>query len=172
MREKAILQIPGITLIVAFLSLNVNLAAQDSKVNFSGTWLLNVSKSNFGESFRPGGFGSGDFTARQELNLLTVERTYNSPNGESRNVTNKYTLDGKECINSTGRGESKSYANWSADGKSLTILTIRTFERNGQKREIKSTEVWGFTSPGTLEIVTTMQMRDGERKFTGIYDKQ
>jgi Tol biopolymer transport system component len=87
-------------------------------------------------------------------------------------MTSKYTLDGKESVNTTGRGESKSIATWSADGKSLTIVTTRTFERDGQSMEMKSSEVWTLTSPTTMSIVRTMNTPDGERKTTMVYDKK
>jgi len=87
-----------------------------------------------------GGFGSGNLVVKQESNNLVVERT----RGE-QTVTFKYTLDGKESINSTGRGESKSTAGWSADGKTLKIVTIRSFSRDGQTTEMKTAEEWTLT---------------------------
>jgi len=113
-----------------------------------------------------GGFG-GNFTAKQEANLLTVERT----RGE-RTITSKYTLDGKESVNSTGRGDSKSVATWSSDGKTLTIVTTRSVERDGQTTEMKTTESWTLTSPASLSIVSMMNTPNGERKTTMVYDKK
>jgi len=75
-------------------------------------------------------------------------------------------------VNTTGRGESKSTATWSADGKTLTIVTTSTFERDGQTTEMKSTQVWSLTSPTALSIVTTMTTPNGERKTTMVYDKK
>jgi Tol biopolymer transport system component len=119
-----------------------------------------------------GGFGGGDFTATQEANLLTVERTRPGQDGQSMTITSKYTLDGKVSVNTTRRGESKSTATWSADGKSLTIVSTRTFERDGQVMEMKSNEVWTLTSPTALSIVNTMNTPNGERKTTMVYDKK
>jgi hypothetical protein len=119
-----------------------------------------------------GGFGGGDFVAKQEANLLTVERTRTNQSGESVKTTSNYTLDGKESINTTGRGESKSVATWSADGKSLTIVTTRTFERDGQTTEMKSSEVWSLPDAKILSIVTTMNTPNGERKTTMVYDRK
>ncbi len=119
-----------------------------------------------------GGFGGGDFTAKQEANLLTVERTMSGPGGESTEITTKYTLDGKECINSTGRGESKSKATWSADGKTLKIATSRTFDIQGETRTMNSTEEWTLKDAKTLSIKTTMETPMGERTSTRVYDKK
>ena len=87
-------------------------------------------------------------------------------------IISNYALDGKESVNTTGRGESKSIATCTADGKSLTIVTIRTFERDGQSMEMKSSEVWSLISPATLSIVRTMNTPNGERKTTMVYDKR
>ena len=166
--------------ILAFLIMPLASNGQAGKANFSGTWALNAEKSTFGQGQgqppqgQPpqgqgrGGFGGGNFTAKQEANLLTVERTMGD-----RTVISKYTLDGKESVNTTGRGESKSVATWSADGKALTIATTRSFERDGQTTQMKSTEVWTLTGPSALSIVTTSTGREGqERKRTMVYDKK
>ncbi len=156
--------------ILAFLIMPLASNGQAGKANFSGTWALNAEKSTLGESQGQGrgGPGGGNFVAKQEANLLTVERTMGD-----RTVISKYTLDGKESVNSTGRGESKSVATWSADGKALTIVTTRSFERDGQTVQMKSTEVWTLTGPSTLSIVNTSTSREGqERKRTMVYDKK
>jgi Tol biopolymer transport system component len=106
----------------------------------------------------------GDFTVAQEANLLTRTRT--TQDGTTR--VSKYTLDGKECVNISSRGESKSTANWSDDGKTLTIVT--KFNFNGNERT--STEVWSLTDPKTLSIESTRQTPDGEVKAKMIYDKK
>jgi hypothetical protein len=178
------MQIVSFTVLFAFLCMPLAINAQGSKADFSGKWTLNASKSDMGQppqgqgqpsqgrGQRMGGFGGGDFTATQEANLLTVERTRTGQDGQSMTITSKYTLDGKVSVNTTGRGESKSTANWSADGKSLTILTTRTFERDGQSMEMKSNEVWTLTGPSTLSIVNTMNTPNGERKTSMVYDKK
>jgi len=161
--------------ILAFLIMPLASNGQAGKANFSGTWALNAEKSTFGQGQgQPpqgqgrGGPGGGNYVAKQEANLLTVERTMGD-----RTVISKYTLDGKESVNSTGRGESKSVATWSTDGKALTIVTTRSFERDGQTVQMKSTEVWTLTGPTTLSIVNTSTSREGqERKRTMVYDKK
>ena len=167
--------------IIAFLVMPLASNGQSGKANFAGTWALNAEKSTpapgqgqppqgggqgQGQGMR-GGFGGGNFVAKQEANLLTVDRTMGD-----RTVSSKYTLDGKESINTTGRGESKSVATWSADGKSLTIVTTRSFERDGQTTQMKTSEVWSLTNPSTLSITTTRTTPNGERKSTMVYDKK
>jgi hypothetical protein len=119
-----------------------------------------------------GGFGGGNFVAKQEENLLTVDRTRPDQSGTPQTTTSKYTLDGKECVNTSGMGEAKSVATWASDGKSLTILTTRTFDRNGQSMTTKTTEVWTLTSPTTLSVVSTRTSPNGDRTSTMVYDKK
>lgn len=175
MKKKLTLQILSFAILFAFLCMPVNTSAQGSKANFAGTWAFNAEKSNLGDAPQGGGQrmgGGGDFVAKQEANLLTVESSRTGQDGQSVTTTSKYTLDGKVSVNTTGRGESNSTATWSADGKSLTIVTTRTFERDGQSMEMKTTEVWSMTSPTVLSIVRTMNTPNGERKTTMVYDKK
>lgn len=175
----------SVMIIGAFLLMPLALNAQAGKVNFSGTWALNADKSNFGQAPQGGGqpgqgggfgggmrMGGGNFTAKQEANLLTVDRTMPDMNGGTQTVSSKYTLDGKESVNSSAFGDAKSVSTWSADGKSLTIVTNRTIDRGGQTMEMKTTEVWSLTSPETLSIVSTRTTPNGERTTTMVYDKK
>jgi hypothetical protein len=171
MKKKLLVQILSFTVLFAFLCLPLTTSAQGSKTNFAGTWAFNAEKSNLGDSPQGGRMG-GDFTATQEANLLSVVRTRTGQDGQATTTTTKYTLDGKVSVNTTGRGESKSTATWSADGKVLTIVTTSTFERDGQTTEMKSTQVWSLTGPTVLSIVTTMATPNGERITTMVYDKK
>ena len=164
-----LLQLVSLTVVLALIAPEM-IHAQAGKANFSGTWVLNTSKSTMPQGGGGGGRGGGrmggssTFTVTQDANVLTQTRT--SQDGTSR--ATKYTLDGKETVNSTGRGERKSTAKWSGDGKSLTITTKSSY--NGNERT--STEVWSLTDARTLSIVSTRPGRDGEMKLTMVYDKK
>lgn len=167
---------------MVMLSLSVILAfvapvltnAQAGKANFSGTWAYNAEKSD--QPAQQGGraFGGGDFIAKQDGNVLQVDRTRTNQNGESVTTTTKYTLDGKESVNTTGRGESKSTATWSADGKTLTINTAMSFTgQDGTVREMKSKEVWVLADASTLTLTTSSTGPDGtERVMKRVYNKK
>ena len=141
------------------------LDAQAGKVDFTGDWVLNAAKSVLPQ----GGagvqrLGGNSITIIQEINLLTQTRMLR--NGTSR-VT-KYYLDGKESVSTTGEGEIKSTAKWSADGKTLTIVTRTTINNN----ERISTAVWNLIDEKTLSIVITRRNQSGEVKATMVYDKK
>jgi hypothetical protein len=172
----------NVTNFMRLLSLTVILALiapamtnAQGKANFAGTWAFNAEKSTLPQGGGGGGQrmgGGGDFTAAQEANLLSVTRTRTGQDGTATTTTMKYTLDGKESINTNPRGDSKSVATWSADGKSLTIATSRTMDFNGETREIKSSEVWTLTDASTITVVSTRQGQDGEVKSTLVYNKK
>jgi hypothetical protein len=166
-----------------FISLALGLAliapvmvnAQAGKTNFAGDWTFNSEKSTLPSGQGGGGgmrMGGGNVAVTQEANLLTVARTRTGQDGQSTTMTMKYTLDGKESVNTSPRGESKSVATWAADGKSLTIETSRTMDMNGESRTMKSTEVWTLTDPKTLSVTSTRQSPNGEVKATMVYEKK
>ena len=174
--RTGILRILSLTVILAFL-LPAMTNAQ-GKANFAGNWTYNASKSTqppAGGGGR-GGFGGGNIVATQEANLLTVATTRTGQDGTPVTTTMKYTLDGKESINTTpgfGGGEPMkvpSVATYSADGKSLTIVTTRTFN----DQTMKTTEVWTLTDANTLTITSTRPGFNGGDPTTTnrVYDKK
>ena len=143
--------------------------AQAGKANFAGSWTMNEAKSTLPQGGGGGGFGGrmggGTFTVTQDANTLSQSRT--GQDGTER-VT-KYTLDGKESSNPMGPGgESKSTAKWSADGKSLTIVTKMDFNGN----EMTTTAVWSLIDAKTLSIASTRPGPDGEMVTKMVYDKK
>ena len=167
-----LMKILSLTIMLAFVA-PVMINAQAGKANFAGSWKYNAEKSNVGQAQGQGQgggmrMGGGDFVAKQEANLLTVTRTMTRQDGTSNTTENKYTLDGKETVTTTQRGESKSTATWSADGKSLTIVTKMMMN----DMEMKTTAVWTLTDATTLTMTTTRPGQDGaEMKITAVYNK-
>ena len=163
----------SLTIILAFVA-PVMINAQTGKTNFAGSWIMNATKSTQPQGGGGGGqrMGGGDVVVTQEANLLTVSRTRTGQDGQPTTTVLKYTLDGKESINTSPRGDSKSVAKWSADGKTLTIATTRTMDMNGETRTIASSEEWVLTDPKTLTVTSTRQGQDGEVKTVLVYDKK
>ena len=158
-----------LTLMLSFM-LPAIIIAQVSKANFSGNWVLNEGKSSLGDGRRMGTIRS--MTVTQEENKLNVAGTTSGRDGGSMTNTLAYTLDGKESINSSQRGDSKSVAVWSSDGKSLTITTNRSINMNGTSRDMRSVEVWSLSDSQTLSVKSTTTMQGGDISVTMIYDKK
>jgi hypothetical protein len=178
--RTAILRMISLTVILAFL-LPAMTNAQ-GKANFAGNWTFNATKSPQpaggpgGGGMGGGRMGGGNMVVTQEANLLTVATTRNGQDGTPTTTTMKYTLDGKETINTMagfGGGDPMkvpSTATYSADGKSLTIVTTRTF----QDQTMKTTEVWTLTDASTLSIASTRPGFGGgdPTTTTRVYDKK
>jgi hypothetical protein len=88
-------------------------------------------------------------------------------------MSGKYTLDGQVCEN-TGIMDmkTKSTVIWSADKKSITIASSTIFDMNGDKMEMKSSEIWKLEGDKILTIEATNSTPDGEMKTTPVYDKK
>ncbi len=144
--------------------------AQGKKTDFSGSWKLNEETSNFGDSqFRRAAL---KMTIQQKGNDMTLEKVLTNRSGETYNSTEKLSLDGKECENSVNNRMRKSKANWSDDGKNLTISTVMVFEREGQSMEINTVEIYKKSDDGNhLLIDYTSSSPRGEMKQTLVYDK-
>jgi len=140
--------------------------AQAGNANFSGNWALNQSRSTTGGDQRMGG-ASPTMTVTQEANRLSVTRATAGRDGASTPTTTNFSLDGKETVNSSQRGESKTVAVWSSDGKTLTTTTTRNF--NGMA--MKTVEVWTIDS-NTLTIKSEATTPQGNRSSTFVYDKR
>lgn len=146
--------------------------AGDAQVNFSGEWNLNKDKSDQPSGRRRGRMLATKMMISQKDNDLTVERIYKRKNGEERNVTEKFTLDGKKCTNEVMNREMTSTVERTKDGKSLTINSKMTFERQGKSFEMTSTEKWTLVNDGkSLEIESTFHTPRGDRSRKAFYDR-
>jgi hypothetical protein len=168
--HRSFMQVMALMIVFSLFILPVKMNAQGAKPNFAGTWAFNESKSNLGEG---GNFRRAtQITVTQEGNNLTAARVRTNQDGESTTTTEKFTLDGKESVNDTGRGPSKAIVTWSADGKTLNFAITRTFDRNGETTTMKSTEIWTLTDAKTLSILSTATFQGNEMKTTLVYDKK
>lgn len=171
--KRKLFQFLSFAVIIAFMMPALT-NAQGGKANFAGNWAVNAEKSTQPQQGGQGGGGSrqrGPLTVTQEANLLNVETSWTNQDGETTKSAMKYTLDGKETINTRPQGDSKSVATWSADGKTLTVVTNRTMDINGESRTIKTTAVWAMEG-ANLAVTTTTPTQNGDRVVKLVYDKK
>jgi hypothetical protein len=131
--------------------LTASLAAQ-SKPNFSGTWKLNVAKSDFG--VLPPSNGRTDIIDHQDPNLKDTVSD-DAAQGQ-QNYTLAMTTDGKEAINKPGGLEMKNVAAW--DASNLVVNTKLQFQ--GSDVTIKTS--WALSAES--------QMGETDQKL--IFEKQ
>jgi hypothetical protein len=152
-----------------FTLIAMNLAAQ---TNFAGTWALNQSKSNFGDSQNRRAATS--LVVTQDAKVLAVESTRPGRDGGETKTTAKYNLDGSVSENQARNNTRKSTVSWSADKSVMTIASTMTMDMNGQSREMKSSEIWKLTEGGKLLLIDNVRTnQEGtEVKTTAAYDKK
>ncbi len=147
-----------------FLILWASLSIAAQEIDFSGNWKLNSGKSKLNAEFS---FAPFQLIIAQKGNDLSVER-HSEFQGESFTMTDKFTLDGKECVN-TGYMETKkkSNATWSDDKKSLKI-TSKIVMDDGN--EINITEIYKLDG-ANLVIDSSSTSSWGDMTETHVYDK-
>ncbi len=157
--------------VASFLLISLSLVDAGDQADFSGKWVLNNEKSILGEGGRV--MLATQMTVTQRADKMSLERVTKRRNGEETTSKEELSLDGKECKNTVRNREITATANWSADGKSLTIASRSTFERNGNRMQIAAVEVWQLTDGGkSLTIQYNSKSPRGERKATLVYEKE
>jgi len=163
------MSVRSLTVAALLASAVLSPVSAQSKPDFSGSWKLNVEKSDPMGGMGGGGGGGmamGPITITQTAATLVIE----SKRGESV-VTTTYKLDGTESTNTTQRGESKSKVSW--DGSSLVINTESTFNGANGAMTVTSKEVRSLSADGkTMTVVRTSQTPNGEMTRKTVFDKQ
>ena len=152
----------GTVAILAMAAFAVVAVAQN-KTNFSGTWKLNTSKSDFG--MIPGPDSRTDVIEHKDPSLK-VSVTAEGAQGKQQYTVN-YTTDGKEAVNSLPGREMKSTLSW--QGKSLVVDTKLKFQ--GNDVTVKST--WTLSDDGktlTQNAHLTSPMGETDQKL--VFEKQ
>ncbi len=150
-------------LAVVFLLAGLLCPAQEARPNFTGKWVLDTAKSDFGPV--PGPSSRNDVIDHQDPKLkLTV--TSKGQQGELVAELN-YTTDGKENTNTIRGREVKSKTRW--EGKQL--VTEAKMELQGNTLEIKDT--WELSGDGkVLTIGRELKSPQGEASQKLIFNKE
>lgn len=130
--------------------------------DFSGTWMLDVNKSDTGMKKPVAGAQMKKVVLiiKQTSTKLSVERS----NGDVA----VYNLNGSESVNNLpGGGQSKTTINWVGD-----TLVAKTISYVSGKY-IRSTDVRSLSANGKEMVLrVSLQMPGGEKKQTLVYSKQ
>ena len=137
--------------------------AQDGKPNFSGTWELQVEKSDFGPL--PGPKAQTNVVEHKDPKLK-VATTAKTDQGDRTTVRN-FTTDGEENTNQLGNGTLKSRAHWVENA----LVVEGTLEVQGNKVQIK--DRWQLSDDAktlTVARLLSSEMGEAEQKF--VFDKK
>ncbi len=133
--------------------------------DFSGTWNLNKDKSTLNDQFS---MAPKQIILIQNNDGLAVER-HGSFQDQDYTINDKFTLDGKECINAGWMDtQKKSTAAWSSDEKSLTITSKIPMQDGG---EMTINETYQ-TEENNLKIVVKVSSSFGDVTETYLFEKQ
>lgn len=150
----------SLTILLA-LPLVSSLAQQ--KPDFSGTWKLNVAKSEFGQF--PGPVSRTDVITHKEPSLSN-NVTAEGAQGKQQ-YTVSYTTDGKEALNKIGPREVKSTLKWV--GSNLVISS----KFNYNDMDVNSEATWSLSADGktlTISAHFVSSMGEADQKF--VFEKQ
>lgn len=134
-----------------------------AKPNFSGTWKLDASQSDFGPMPTP---DKWERTITHEDPSLKYKTVQVGQQGELTTETS-YTTDGKERTNKFRDQEYKGVAKWDGD-----VLTIQS-KREIQGMEITINERWTLSPDGkVLTISNAISTPQGDFETKIVADKQ
>jgi hypothetical protein len=148
------------TLLVVLASVSV---FAQQKTDFSGTWKLNVAKSDFGVL---GGPTSRTDVITHKEPSLTDSVTAEGAQGKIQ-YTTSYTTDGKEAVNKVGEREITSTLKWV--GNDLVFTSKLMYN----DMPVTGGSTWVLSPDGKTLTVTahfTSSMGDADQKF--VFEKQ
>jgi hypothetical protein len=148
-----------------FASILISSIAAGQVADFAGTWKLNSTKSKLGTEFS---MAPKEIIITQGANELNVEK-HSSFQDQEFVTKDKFTLDGKECVNVGWQdSQKKSTLTWSGDKKSLKCISKLAI---GDGNEMVITEVYKKDG-GNLVIESSSASSFGDMAETMVYDKQ
>lgn len=148
-------------------------------INFTGEWKLNESKSEITEQFPLCIFGGDRMRSKtlkigSQAHYMTVDFATSYPDGALYTRQAQLTFDGKENeATYVGISREKSSARWSDDGQTMTVTSVRSFDKNGTTADFTVREDWKLIDGGkSISIQVNSRSKSRENTMTLVYDKQ
>lgn len=137
------------------------------KPNFSGTWVLDKARSDFGQMTPP---EKMERLIDHKDPVIKIKTTQSTPKGD-RSADTEYTLDGKEQKQENPRGVVLYTPKW--EGSVVVIDSKRNAMVAGQQVEITGFERWSLSADGkTMTVESKMALPNGEIKMTAVFARQ
>lgn len=152
-------------IIYLFVFTLITFTSMGKVADFSGTWNLNKSQSTLNEQFS---MAPSQIILVQTADLLDVEKHANFQ-GQDYTINDKFTLDGKECINAGWQDSKKtSTVAWSEDEKQMTVTSKIPMQDGG---EMTITEAYQMEG-NQLKVAVSASSSFGDLTETYLFDKQ
>jgi hypothetical protein len=145
------------------------------RTDFSGIWIIDYSKSEFGQA--PHFTAAKQIMVKEKDNVIDIERIQDSriSNNPDTTVIEKLTFDGLVYKNITSTHQQKSSKLiWSDDGQNFKILTKLSLPDNPDKEKYRQLEHWTLTEAGKKMIIDKTVETNTGFKYTvkAVYDKK
>ncbi len=131
--------------------------------NISGNWELNPSKSQLNDQFS---FSPQSLKVTQDDQTLILVKTVEFQ-GQSMEITEKYTLDGKECTNPGFMDATKKSTVSVSDDRQTINISSKIVMDNG---DLDIEEVFSVVE-GHLTFASKSSSSFGDMDETAVYDK-
>lgn len=166
--------------IMALLLLGLGVAAAQAEPQFSGSWVLDRSQSQF-----PTHEGRGQkapdaqaqpqpppqvtLTVAQQGNTLKVTRTF-AKGTRQRSMTDTIVADGSDQIQQGYRGNVVTRSTF--EGDRLVVTHTRTKKTDQGEQTMSRQSIWTLSPDGrVLTIDTTMHSPRGDRAMKTVYQR-
>lgn len=134
-----------------------------AKPNFSGEWVIDLSKSDFGQF--PAPYSYVRKIEHNEPNIKTITTQSRQRGENTTEIT--CTTDGAECVNTTQYGEITGTIKWDGD----TLVNNATLDYQGMA--IKFDEKLVLSADGkTLTVASHLASDMGEMDITIVLNKK
>jgi hypothetical protein len=164
MKTKSIRIIMSVSVLIFFLQTPAN--SQTGKVNFSGNWAWNDSKSDKLNDHLI------NMTVKQDANSINITSTSKSADGKISTGAATFFIDKAEHTTESGNYITHTTASWSDDGKTLTISSSRTLKNpdlNPNFDDPGHSNHWSLIDPKTLLVIYESGMGATYRQ---VFDKK
>lgn len=149
----------------------IAVATAAAATNFSGTWVVDKSKS---EGLNPRAMEGGDIT--WTITQTDKEITVETPGFQGATQKTVYKLDGSETTSDvTGRmsGKRTTKAAWKDNGKLLELTSVFAGEIQGNAFTATTTEHWELSDDGkTLKVHRTSESPRGTQEAKLVLTKK
>jgi hypothetical protein len=146
----------------------------DQPVDFSGSWVLDVQKSELGDPV-PKTRKSMIKILQQQPGLI-MEKSVIDSTGKLHSKIDTITFNGKVTKLNVGNGliiERLMTQAWSDDKQVMTLASKFTVDNNGEPIEFTGSEIWSLADGGkTLTIVNETVLPDRTDKIKLVYTKE
>jgi hypothetical protein len=142
------------------------------RTDFSGTWVINMAKSNFGDA--PAYTAAKQIKAIQTASDIQLENTIiNDDKDSTARTTIPFTEKGLTLTDGGGH-QRVITADWLSGNEVLNIISSGRFADDPEREEYRSSERWSLSEQGKiLTISKKVTAYSGfEYAITAVYDKK